>query len=92
MPEHLVGPAVEQLGTLRMIIGERQVGHRLNRLDECRPVVRTMIVGSLHSGLDDVERLPAAEHVRVGRDILGIGDGRSIVVDAHGCAVGGIMA
>ena len=58
------------------------MGRIESRLDELGPVARSLIARGLHGLLDDVERLPAAEHVRRGGDVLGVRRIGAIVVDA----------
>src|SRR5690349_14652135 len=86
--EALVDLAVEGLGALRMLRPLGELLQRLGRLDQLGAVLRSLVAGIFHRLLDDIERFPAAEHVRGGGDVLGIAYGGAVVIDADGGAVG----
>src|SRR5690606_25036120 len=87
VPEALVDPAIEDLVALRVLDPLVELGERLGRLHQPAAVLGPAIVGILHRALDDVERLPAAEHMAGGRDVAGIVHAGAVLVDADGGAV-----
>ena len=89
MAKDLMGLAVEHLGPLRVVVARLEGGHRLDRLDEFLAVCRALIACRLHPLLDDEERFPAAEHMGIGGDILGIADRGAVVIHPHGGAIEG---
>src|SRR5687767_15670672 len=85
MPEALVDLAVEDLVALRVLVALLESRHGFGRLAQLRLVrVRGGLVAARLVGvLQHMERLPAAEHVRVGRDVVRIGEACAILVYAY---------
>src|SRR5258706_5477742 len=85
----LVQLAVELLRALRVPRSFGEVGHRFERLDELLVVGRRriLVAALLDRLLDDMERLPAAEHVRERRHVLRVRSARARVVYADELAV-----
>ncbi len=68
-----------------------QDGHRLDRLDQRGAILRPGIARRLHPRLDDMQRFPAAEHMRIGGHVARVTDRRAALVDTHRRAIGGLM-
>ena len=79
--------ADELLVALRMRDALVEPLHVLERLDQRRLVLAAAVAALLDRRLDHEQRLPAAEHVRVGGDVLGIALARAVGVDADLVAV-----
>src|SRR4029450_7719440 len=56
-------------------------------LDEPGLIGRFRVAALLDRGLDDIERFPAAEHMRICRHISGISHTRPVPVDTHFLAI-----
>ena len=82
--------AVEDLVALRVLVALGDRGDGFRGLDQLGAIIRPLVARRLHRLLDDVERLPAAKHVRVGRDVVGVGDAGAILVHAHLAAIEGV--
>src|SRR5262249_41132040 len=78
------------LVALRMLVAFLPAGHGFGRLDQLLlvGVGGGLVAALLYRFLDDVERLPAAEHVGVGRDVLVVLEAGAVVVDADRGAIG----
>src|SRR6056297_2618813 len=91
MAKHLMGLAVEPLGSLGVFARVGHIGYRLDRLDQRGAILWPAIARRLHARLDHVQRLPAAEHVAVGRHIRRIVHRCAARIDAHGLPIEGLM-